>query len=305
MTTVSAIIPVYQDRDGVSRTVEALIACGMDGVSLDIIVVDDGSTDGVAEQLREKFGLSVRVLRHVRNQGRSAARNSGMAAARGDFLLFLDADCVPQSGSFILAHLTVAKRGACSIGVLRNKQVGFWDRYQDQGAKLKEARSAPLSLTFTSANFMIPAGPIRAVGGFDESYLGYGFEDRDLALRLAASGQELRRNSKAVVSHDDELTLGKVCQKMEDAGRLTSTRFSLLHPAAYVEMGYGRLDIRLNPWLRVIHGLTEWARPELIRKSDRLVESPLLPFMLTSAWAKILVALSYLHGTVNAAKSLR
>lgn len=85
---VSVIIPTYNRRGFVTEAVASVLA--QKGVSPEIIVVDDGSTDGT-ERALEPFGDKIRVLRRA-HAGVSAARNSGIRSARGEWLAFLDSD---------------------------------------------------------------------------------------------------------------------------------------------------------------------------------------------------------------------
>ncbi|MGD9722720.1 MAG: glycosyltransferase family 2 protein [Pirellulales bacterium] len=92
--SVSVIIPTYNRATLVSEAIDS--ALGQTRVPDEIIVVDDGSTDGTADVLR-RYGAPVRVVSQA-NRGRSAARNTGLQEARGDLILFLDSDdlLVPQ-----------------------------------------------------------------------------------------------------------------------------------------------------------------------------------------------------------------
>lgn len=85
---VSVIVPAYNAVKTLGETLRS--ACAQQGVELEVLVVDDGSTDGSAE-LAASFGPPVRVLRQT-NAGVGAARNRGLAEARGRWIAFLDAD---------------------------------------------------------------------------------------------------------------------------------------------------------------------------------------------------------------------
>jgi glycosyltransferase involved in cell wall biosynthesis len=86
--TISVITPCYNGAMYLRQTIESVLA--QTYPPLEMIVVDDGSTDDSAA-IAESFGPPVRVIRQT-NQGVSAARNRGIAEARGDYLHFLDAD---------------------------------------------------------------------------------------------------------------------------------------------------------------------------------------------------------------------
>lgn len=92
---VSVIVPAFNAAGTIARTLRALSMQDLDE-EYEVIVVDDGSTDGTAE-LVERAGAPVRLVRQ-RQQGPAAARNRGVAEAKGQVLAFTDADCDPQPG---------------------------------------------------------------------------------------------------------------------------------------------------------------------------------------------------------------
>ncbi len=85
---VSCIVPVFNGEPYIAETIESIL--GQTRAPLEIIVVDDGSTDGTREALGP-FGDRIRLLTQE-NQGPSAARNHGLEESRGEFIAFLDAD---------------------------------------------------------------------------------------------------------------------------------------------------------------------------------------------------------------------
>ena len=91
MPNLSVVIPVYNEVDTIEQIVEAVRASEVD--DLEIILVDDGSTDGTRDVLRQKIEPKVaRVIFHERNQGKGAALRTGFAAASGDVVIVQDAD---------------------------------------------------------------------------------------------------------------------------------------------------------------------------------------------------------------------
>ena len=87
---VSIIIPVYNRRALVREAIASALGASPDA-RREVIVVDDCSTDGTWDEI-QAFGSSVRALRLPRNSGQAVARNSGLDAARGAFIKFLDSD---------------------------------------------------------------------------------------------------------------------------------------------------------------------------------------------------------------------
>jgi glycosyltransferase involved in cell wall biosynthesis len=89
---LSVVMPVFNERATVLQTIASVRAAPVD--SLELIVVDDGSTDGTREALASTLSdvAGVRLIVHERNRGKGAALRSGFAAARGRFILIQDAD---------------------------------------------------------------------------------------------------------------------------------------------------------------------------------------------------------------------
>lgn len=88
--TVSVVIPAYQRAHSILRSIDSALAQTMS--DLEVIVVDDGSTDGTIEIVRAIPDARVRLLVHETNRGGNAARQTGIDAARGQWVAFLDSD---------------------------------------------------------------------------------------------------------------------------------------------------------------------------------------------------------------------
>jgi glycosyltransferase involved in cell wall biosynthesis len=94
MPSISVVIPVWNRAHVIGRAVASVVGQDLPpGVdwSLQVLIVDDGSTDDLAGALRP-FGAQVVHIRHERNAGAAAARNTGITAAQCDYLAFLDSD---------------------------------------------------------------------------------------------------------------------------------------------------------------------------------------------------------------------
>jgi glycosyltransferase involved in cell wall biosynthesis len=204
---VTAVIPTYNR----ARDVRVAVACALAQTwpELEVIVVDDGSTDGTADLLRQEFGDRVRCLRKP-NGGVSAARNHGLAAARGEYLALLDSDD-EWTPDHVEAQVTFLEArpdfGLVLTDVMRmdaeRRDFELFRRRDflpTDGAilahVLRNPTLVPASATFRRAVY-------EDVGGFDEGLRTA--EDLDFHLRIARRwkiGVVERPLTRAMRGHD-------------------------------------------------------------------------------------------------------
>lgn len=92
MSMISVIIPIWNRAHSAARAIDSALSQALpSGHELEVIVVDDGSSDR-PQQALARFGDAIRLLRHPENRGAAAARNTGCEAARGEYIAFLDSD---------------------------------------------------------------------------------------------------------------------------------------------------------------------------------------------------------------------
>ena len=97
---LSILMPVYNERATVEQAIAAVLDAGLTD-SLELLVVDDGSTDGTRELLNEtSWPEQVNVLMHDRNRGKGAALRTAREAAQGEFCAVMDADPGVKAGVF-------------------------------------------------------------------------------------------------------------------------------------------------------------------------------------------------------------
>lgn len=194
MIDVSVIIPTFNRAELVQDAIDSVLCQGLAGV--EVVVVDDGSTDGTREALRSRYGERIHYC-HQHNQGRSVARNLGIQASTGHYLLFLDSDDMLLPGglaaeaAFLDAHPEVdvvytdgyfcdeAGQDLARIAPIRPPH--------DPGNLLKDLVLCNVILACHSA--MVRRTALDSIGFpyYDETLRGT--EDEDLWLRLAARGK--------------------------------------------------------------------------------------------------------------------
>lgn len=193
---ISVVVPTYNRKAIVTRTMETLFAQECPRDSMEILVVVDGSTDGSAESLRALHApCSFHVLQQE-NRGLAGARNSGLRAATGDVVLFLDDDmrCATR---LVAAHLEAHRRqqGIACFGALflsedcpRSLAAECFKR--EIGAAHLRARAPgdsgwlPEDCVFSNASVLRET--LVSLGGFDESFRMR--EDLEFGERLFATG---------------------------------------------------------------------------------------------------------------------
>jgi glycosyltransferase involved in cell wall biosynthesis len=189
--TLSVIVPVHNGGDGLRLCLHAILSG--DRAPHELIVIDDGSTDGSPELAHQ---LGAHVIRREADQGSAACvRNLGARSAQGDILVFVDADVVVHRDALALMEEEF----------LRDPDLAaLFGSYDDQPPGRLISRYKNLVHHFVhqharrdTANFWSGCGALRRsvfleMGGFDESYDGASIEDIDLGWRLYRAGHRLR-----------------------------------------------------------------------------------------------------------------
>jgi hypothetical protein len=189
-------------------------------IPVEIIVVDNGSTDNSVELIQASFS-NVKVITNVENRGFAGPANQGASVATGEYLLFLNNDARLTAGSLnqlVSVLRTEPMVGACqptmrradgtldSAGSLFTK-TGFL--YHVSEADLSSARFGPYRFSLKGACLLVRADNFHRAGRFDDSFFAY-FEETDLCWRILAMGYQLKLVDDALVIHDVGRTTTKI-----------------------------------------------------------------------------------------------
>ena len=191
MVRVSAIIPVFNGAATVGEAIESALAQTFGG--LEVIVVNDGSTDATADLLRRYSGR-VRVIDRP-NGGIAAARNTGAAAATGQYLAFLDCDDIWMPTMVERAVAALDADAACVLAYC-NCTVMDSDGHDLSSALIGDGVNHAPTLDEMLARLwpIMPSAVVMrhatfdACGGFTEEFRSYGFEDVIFWLRAREQG---------------------------------------------------------------------------------------------------------------------
>ncbi len=221
----SIVVPTYRRPDAVVVCLESLAAQDYPSDRYEVVLVDDGSGAPPEEPtFRVQERLDVTLL-EVAHGGPAAARNAGIARARGELIAFTDDDCAPSHDWLSRLADRFARTPDHAIGGHTVNQLVdnlfsqasqvlvdyLYSRWNPEGPG--EARF------FTSNNFAAPAHVLASVGGFDTSFPLAAAEDRELCDRWLERGHSLSYAPEAVVYHSHPMNLRQFCRQQAHYGR--------------------------------------------------------------------------------------
>ena len=208
---ISVIVPAYNAAHTLPTCLEALAKTEDPGQPWEIIVVDDHSLDNTAQIVQEH---GVQLIRHERQLGAGAARNSGIQQAKGDIICFTDADCAPTQDwlkQMIRPFTDPLITGCKGIYATHQKEwiANFVQiEYEDKYDLLRQQPYIDFIDTYSAA---YRRQALIDIGGFDERI--HYVEDQELSFRLAANNHKMVFQPEAIVYHRHSDTLIKYGRK--------------------------------------------------------------------------------------------
>jgi GT2 family glycosyltransferase len=247
---LSIVIPTHGKRPLLERTIDALRKQEPGTDRWQIVVVNDASQDDTADFLRSVSLSEPRldVVGLPRNVGRAAARNLGWRKAEGRWILFLDDDILAPAG-LLRAHLDLLTADSANgtIGhAVTDPAIadGRHFHYIDtRGVAKLSAGPAPAKF-FVTQNAAVPRDALAGIGGFDEGFAAYGFEDMDIGFRLEDAGVCFQVLPKPVPLHMHHHTLDDYILKKRICGLHSIDQIAARHPGRLREM---HLDLVVDP----------------------------------------------------------
>ncbi len=284
---VSVVIPTHNRLEVLTEVLSALVR--QEGAPpFEVVVVDDGSTDGTAEWLRNRsFDLALRAFTQE-NRGPAAARNTGVAVAAGRLVAFLGDDTVPAVG-WLAAHRAAHRRHGddprlAVIGYTgwhrRMRLTAFLRYINEHGlqfgyALIRDPEDVPFNFFYTS-NLSLPRDLLLAEP-FDLRFPYAAWEDIELAYRLKKTrGLHMIYEQSATVAHDHPTDLVRFAARQERAG-YCAVVFYRLHP----ELG-GFLGIGPDGPPPVPDAAVQRRRERLVRALQKI------PLALPQLWEDVL-----------------
>jgi len=217
---VSIIVPTYNRKQELTRLIESIKQSNYPKESIEIIVVDDASTDGTYDVIKKGFP-DIKVIRNAKRRMTSGTRNVGIKWSKGDYLFFVDDDNVVDRQAIsslvnfmkknknvglagpIMHYYSVPQEIWCAGGKLRRPLCITTHISQHKTAEtLQTANICAIECDFIPNAFMVRKQIIKEIGLFDEKNFPILWEDADFSLRIKQRGYQIAMFPKAKVWHD-------------------------------------------------------------------------------------------------------
>lgn len=259
----SVIISTYNRREALIETLRALSRQGVPHEQYEVVVVDDGSTDGTGNAVKAiTLPCAIQLFHHPTNQGVSAGRNLAIQNARGRYLILLSDDLiVPED--FVSIHMETLKRfpghwivgGFRQLPSLRERAFGrYLDDLEESYTEARKVRVIERNIWElnwpTARNLSLHREDLEKTGLFDEKFR-VTCEDQDLAHRARQVGIRFLYNEDITCLHNDQAgELARFCRFQRrgahDTVRLCA-KYPELHGGAPLISTNGYLTLRESP----------------------------------------------------------
>ncbi|MDY6770981.1 MAG: glycosyltransferase [Candidatus Nanohaloarchaea archaeon] len=200
--SISVLIPAYNEERIIADAIDSVLEQDYPRQLLDIIVVNDGSTDGTQEIVEEYEERGDVTLINQENQGKGGALNTGLEHATGDLISVQDADSVIEPDAFrkMVGHFQKSDVGGVIAGIKPLETDTVWKKLQRVeyllGILYRRLMSAINTLYITpGALSLYRRDLVKEFGGFDEDNLT---EDLEIALRLKKHGYNIEMTAPAI-----------------------------------------------------------------------------------------------------------
>jgi glycosyltransferase involved in cell wall biosynthesis len=283
--TVSFVVIAHDERRRISQCLQAILE-QRSNAAFEVILVDDGSTDGTADvaEAAAAGDARLRILRLPENRGRGAARASGVAAAHGKSIAFVDADITLPSDW--LERCLAILPGHAAVG-----GIAIPDGDTTVVARLSGATPRPVggSAAITGNNVLFDRAVFQRFGFDPRDRLG---EDFRLANRLVRAGYSLHRVPGLLVRHDETKTYAEGLRWRVANGIDASSHPRELGRLRFADVVWGGWvvgwilavvgAVLVTPWWIAL-GVVATIAPGVLHAATRLQPRPLGPFLVACA----------------------
>lgn len=244
----------YNRARVLERVLDACFEQTVSPSDYEVVLVNDGSVDdtpSVIARAQARATCPFAVVNQP-NGGLAKARNAGLARSTGERIILIDDDVLPLP-NFVEEHLrshsrhpkAIVRGAAITVENLDDLPPPIWSLRDYSGNY------------FWTTNVSVPLATLRAVGGFNETFAEYGWEDIDVGLRLRFAGVKAVFNRNALVYHYKPRPCASDVEKMLGQARAqarTAVQLAQLHPhwRTYLATGDNPVQRLLHKWMRGI-----------------------------------------------------
>jgi glycosyltransferase involved in cell wall biosynthesis len=287
---LAVLIPTFNRRETLAQALQALFAQqGLEQVAWEIIVVDDGSTDGTGELVTSLAAESPVSLSYLvqENSGPASARNAGLRAATAPLVLMIGDDILATPG-LLAQHLAAHERHPAPHAAVLGRVdwspelnvtpfMHWWAENRFRLGVLQAGKAKIDFSFFYTCNISVKREFLLAHGLFDETFRAAAYEDTELAYRLDQAGLEIHFAPQAVAYHHHPTDLQAACRRTQSIGRWSLHFEAKTHfwSASPTWMRLGKI-----PWLRpwVVRPLQAWAERLQTRATVRPLYSMIMMY---------------------------
>ncbi len=217
LPSVSVVVCTYNRKGSILECLDSLIMQSYPGI--EIIIVNDGSTDGTLGVLHEysKNHKNVNIISQ-NNKGPGAARNLGINSSKGDIICFTDDDCVTDS-NWISSLISGFEDNVIGVGgdIISYNPKNIFERFFEKNKLLDQKHFSKLFLI--TANAAYRRKTLQELEGFDTNFIKPAGEDVDLGIRVGLTGGNLKFMSQAQVLHKHRSNLMSLMKQSYGYGR--------------------------------------------------------------------------------------
>jgi glycosyltransferase involved in cell wall biosynthesis len=264
MISYSILVCTYNQRELLSKILDSLRQQIKNPKLFEIIIADDGSTDGTSEFVKRlRYPIFLKYVRSESNLGRAQNRNRGFQKAMGEWVISVDGDMVP-SRDFVDAHSKAWQEfhEGVFVGGFRmppDWKIQPWQNYFLTRGRLPLERGVELpGRYFTSGNFSVRKNVFDKLSGFDISFDLWGGEDTDFGMRLEENEISIYNIPDAYCFHHDSGTLAEAVNRYFYYGQNGYPRLCAKYPKQVIfERGWllGLPDSRPNSLRKIVSAI--------------------------------------------------
>jgi len=215
----SVIIPTYNRPLALKRTVSSILSLNISS-EFEIIIVNDYPEAPVTSFEDNR----IRIIENETNLGRSRSRNAGALAAKGNILFFIDDDIEVKENLFD-KYINEFEKGFSAIfsnviNVRTDGKYSFLNEFLNtRGANKQNIGDVVKSNYFTTAFCSVKKDFFNKIGGFDENFSGYGWEDPEMGLRIEKSCGKISFLKTDKIYHYHDKSVEEWIGQIENSGR--------------------------------------------------------------------------------------